>query len=259
MPTGRSPYTIEAYIKPSTSSNEKGGIAGWGNYGKANEVNAFRMDGWSAMNNYWWDEDLTSATSATSNIDLRDGEWHHVAAAFDGTTRSITIDNEVVVSDTPTGNAAASVDNFCVGCTNNECFTGSMKGFRIHNAARLGDPPPPAPPQQPSPPSSPPHVPSPPSQPSPSSPPPAPPAPPLNPPRVYNDVRVEGASDVWTDAGGTCTCPSGKTYTVGWSWSTKGLACNGGTAGPCTGLRSDGNGCNDIQSDGAEVTCDTSA
>jgi len=76
---------------------------------------------------------------------------------------------------------------------------------------------------------------------------------------TYNDVRQTNVGGIWSDAGGSCTCPSGSVYTVGWDWNTKGLACIGGTAGPCNGYRPDGNGCNDLASDGAKVTCDTSA
>ncbi|EOD37176.1 hypothetical protein EMIHUDRAFT_225882 [Emiliania huxleyi CCMP1516] len=132
LPTGTEPYAIEADIKPASAAcSNNGGIVGWGNYGTANSVNAFRLDdGCQRIKNYWWSADLRSSASSA----LLDGSWHHVTAEFDGTTRKLSIDGVTVATDTTTGGAAASNVNFCVGKTyGNEYFTGSMKGVRIWN------------------------------------------------------------------------------------------------------------------------------
>ena len=57
IPSGNSPYTIEAWIKPTSATFD--GIAGWGNYGSPNQVNAFRCTGSTSMTNYWWGNDFT--------------------------------------------------------------------------------------------------------------------------------------------------------------------------------------------------------
>ena len=114
LPTGTSPYTIQATIKMAT--NAIMGIVGWGSYGTANAVNAFRTDSsGSKLANYWWDADLESPS--VPSLNLADGNWHDVEASFDGITRKITVSSTVIASDTPTGGAADSNTNFCVGKT----------------------------------------------------------------------------------------------------------------------------------------------
>ena len=70
-------YTIAAWIRPVAPGNQYGGIVGWGTYGSANAVNALRMQGYGRIANYWWGHDLS--TPPHRSVDLRDGEWHHVA------------------------------------------------------------------------------------------------------------------------------------------------------------------------------------
>src|SRR5678815_4524120 len=86
LPAGNSPYTIEAWINPTVMNS--GAIAAWGTFGTANRVNAFRLSP-TGLVNYWWANDL----SVTVNLV---GDWHHVAATFDGTTRRILVDGAVV-------------------------------------------------------------------------------------------------------------------------------------------------------------------
>lgn len=81
------------------------------------------------------------------------------------------------------------------------------------------------------------------------------PSPPPSSPGATVDTVETNSPGVWTDAGGECTCPSGSVYTVGWDWNTKELACIGGVPGECNGYRSDGNGCNDLATNGVKVTC----
>jgi len=88
VPINNSTYTLEAWIKPTTM--DALGIIGWGNYGTANQANALRLTP-TGLVNYWWANDLQVTTS-----NLADGRWHHVAATFDGTTRSLYLDGAVV-------------------------------------------------------------------------------------------------------------------------------------------------------------------
>ena len=70
LPSGSEPYTLEAWINPSGSGLSSGGIVGWGNYGSVNQVNAFRLAGWSGLVNYWWGNDLVAST-----VDLARNTW----------------------------------------------------------------------------------------------------------------------------------------------------------------------------------------
>jgi hypothetical protein len=134
VPVGNSPYTIEAWIKPTAMGY--GGIVGWGDYGLPSQVNAFRIgpELGGALVNFWWGDDLTVAVGDIS------GQWHHVAATFDGTTRSIYLDGVLRGSDTPTGHNVPNAANLRIGSTtppptgSGELFSGSLDDLRIYDA-----------------------------------------------------------------------------------------------------------------------------
>jgi hypothetical protein len=131
MPTANGAYTIEAWIKPDIM--KVGGIIGWGNYGATNQVNALRLDATNGgqLINYWWANDLIVTVG-----DLT-GRWHHVAATFNGTTRTLYLDGVAVGSDTPTGHAVPNANNLRIGSTNNgEYFDGGIDEVRVWSVAR---------------------------------------------------------------------------------------------------------------------------
>jgi len=130
IPIGNSTYTLEAWIKPNGSST--GGIIGWGNWGTTNQVNAFRMNGSAGLDNYWWANDLVVTTP-----NLADGAWHHVAATFDGSTRTIYVDGILISSDHPGGHNVPNANNIRIGTTNNtEYFNGAIDEVRVWNIGR---------------------------------------------------------------------------------------------------------------------------
>ncbi|HNR53092.1 MAG TPA: LamG domain-containing protein [Candidatus Dojkabacteria bacterium] len=133
IPIGNSPYTIEAWIYPTATGAY--GIVGWGTYGTTNWCNALRLYSSTQIVNYWWGNDLivTVGTITTST-------WHYVVATFDGTTRKIYFDGVLYGSDTPTGHAVPSANNFRIGSTNNaEFFPGKLDEVRISNIARTAN------------------------------------------------------------------------------------------------------------------------
>ncbi|GAB2854946.1 LamG-like jellyroll fold domain-containing protein [Hymenobacter ruber] len=134
VPTGNGTYTLEAWIKPTAMG--VAGIIGWGNWGTTNQVNALRLSP-TGIVNYWWGPDLIVTTPDLS------GRWHHVAATFDGTTRTIYLDGAAVGSDTPGSHTVPSPSNLRIGCTNApssganyEYFNGSIDEVRIWSVAR---------------------------------------------------------------------------------------------------------------------------
>ena len=127
VPLGNSAYTIEAWVKPNAMGVY--GIIGWGNYGTGNQVNALRLTA-TGIVNYWWGPDLTVTTPDLS------GHWHHVAATFDGTTRTIYLDGVAVGSDTPGGHTVPNANNLRIGSTNNgEYFPGRIDEVRVYSTA----------------------------------------------------------------------------------------------------------------------------
>ncbi|MCF8448534.1 MAG: Ig-like domain-containing protein [Taibaiella sp.] len=130
IPLANSNYTIEAWIKPVGSGPR--GIAGWGNYGVTNQVNALRMGSDTTLINYWWANDLIVTVP-----NMADGNWHHVAATFDGTTRKIYTDGVLRGQDNPTGHNVPSASNASIGRTFvSEYYSGNMDEVRIWNVAR---------------------------------------------------------------------------------------------------------------------------
>ena len=128
LPTGNSPYTIEAWIKPNVMNS--GGIVGWGNYGANNQVNALRLYA-GGIHVYWWNNDLDAPVGS-----LTDG-WHHVATTFDGTTRKIYVDGVVRAAANASGHNVTTTANFAIGKTySTEYFNGQIDEVRIWNIAR---------------------------------------------------------------------------------------------------------------------------
>ena len=130
LPSGNDPYTIEAWIKPDSMGAR--GIVGWGQYYAVNKVNCLRLSG-SGLINYWWANDLIVTTGSLV------GDWHHVVATFDGATRAIYVDGNLVVSDTPSGHDVP-FENFTVGRTlGNEYFHGAIDELTIMKRAMTAD------------------------------------------------------------------------------------------------------------------------
>jgi YVTN family beta-propeller protein len=135
IPSVNSPYTLEAWVKPNSILGADG-IVGWGNYGTFNQVNALRFNGPTQLINYWWGNDLVV------NIpNVMDGNWHHIVATFNGTTRAIYMDGVLRGSDTPTGHNVTITNNLtiaktCPFCGSGEFFNGAMDEVRIWNVGR---------------------------------------------------------------------------------------------------------------------------
>jgi hypothetical protein len=140
IPVGNAPYTLMAWIKPTAASN--GGIIGYGNYGAANQTNAFRLldDGTGHLNfrHYWWANDLDAFTT----IPADSGAWHLAAAEFDGTTRRVLLDGNVIATDTPApGHNIPDTANFAIGGVDffggvsQEVFNGLIDEPQVYNRA----------------------------------------------------------------------------------------------------------------------------
>ena len=133
LPIGNSSYTLEAWIKPTSMGIY--GIIGYGTYGTGPQVNAFRLspNNGGELINYWWGPDLIVPTGNLAN-----GQWHHVAATYDGTTRTIYVDGAVAGSDVPgVAHAVPNASNVTIGKTvGTEYFSGGMDEVRIWNVAR---------------------------------------------------------------------------------------------------------------------------
>ena len=131
MPSGDSPYTIEAWIKPTTMGRQV--ILGWGIFGSDNSSNVLRLSE-TGLVNYWWSNDL----EVPIKVNLI-GEWHHVAATYDGTTRTLYLDGVAIGANQPRSAHIMPADarNLRIGSANSsEFFNGSIDEVRVWNVAR---------------------------------------------------------------------------------------------------------------------------
>lgn len=133
IPSGNDQYTIEAWINPTYLINPYHPIIGWGTFGTTKAVNAVKIEYLSAtdtrITNYWWASDLQS--SNCFSLGLMVGNWTHVACTFDGTTRRIFCNGNLVGSDTPTGHNVTNVNPVIIGADNGSYFTGYISNMRV--------------------------------------------------------------------------------------------------------------------------------
>ncbi len=139
VPTGNAAYTIAAWVDASGQNVPATGygIAGWGNYGTNNQVNALRTLGTTGVTNYWWNNDLSANGSTGTALA---GSWHYVAATFDPATdlRTISVDGTTVAQDTPGQSHNVAATHFAVGVTDpalGEYFDGNLADLLISTRA----------------------------------------------------------------------------------------------------------------------------
>ena len=131
LPIGNSSYTQSAWFKPTVLGAR--GIVGWGAYGGTRRVIALRFsDSGNGFSHYWWGQDLVVTGLATNFLD---GNWHHVATTYNGTTRRIYLNGAQVAADVPGTNNATAL-NFRIGSTNNsEYFSGTLDDVALYDNA----------------------------------------------------------------------------------------------------------------------------
>ena len=129
VPRGNSAYTIEAWVKPTKMGDY--GIIGWGLPNGPNRVNTLRLSP-KGLFNQWWPDDFEVPTANLA------GAWHHVAATYDGTTRTLYLDGMAVGADRPVGtHDVPDASNLRIGSTNSgEYFNGIIDEVRVWNVAR---------------------------------------------------------------------------------------------------------------------------
>ncbi|MCF8367119.1 MAG: T9SS type A sorting domain-containing protein [Bacteroidales bacterium] len=132
LPTGDSPYTLEAWIYADAMGSN--GFMGYGVYA-TRQCNAFRL-GPDGLVNYWYGDDFYAYTGDIS------GAWHHVAITYDQTTRRMYLDGIEIGSNTPTGDLSVTQANFYIGLTNTatpERWDGKLDEIRIWSVARTAN------------------------------------------------------------------------------------------------------------------------
>jgi peptidoglycan hydrolase-like protein with peptidoglycan-binding domain len=137
LPIGNSSYTISAWFKTDGYHGAQG-IIGWGGWGDERRTNALRLSfegecpNSYGFRNYWWSADL----DACVDTNIFDNEWHLIVAEYDGATRRIFLDGNMVAQDIPGANDVPYSNNAQIGITNGvEPFEGSLDDIRVYNRA----------------------------------------------------------------------------------------------------------------------------
>lgn len=138
LPLAGSTYTIEALVMPhEVSFNESFGIVSWGKPAR-NQLNGLIFfQGANSVRNVWWQNDL----QAFYRKSLADGQFHHVAATWNGSIHTIAVDFEVIASRAATGYSPTSKSSFCIGRAfhwdgTHANFKGKIKDLKIWNVSR---------------------------------------------------------------------------------------------------------------------------
>jgi hypothetical protein len=131
IPISGQSYTISAWVQIANKTNS-GGIAGWGNYGTNNSVNAFRLTN-TGLANYWWGSDYVVTTNLNTG-----STWYMLTAQYDGTYRRIYVNSNPVAfpGQLSSGINVPSATNLTIGKTNNtnaEWFSGKISQVLIYN------------------------------------------------------------------------------------------------------------------------------
>jgi len=134
IPTGNSPYTMEAWFKSdSFAPSEQGTLIGWGDSGLMYKSNVLRLNA-NGFTNYWWGDDISVTFTGTSSMSINN--WYYAAATYDGTTRKLYLNGNLVQSSAPS--APLEVDNIQslkVGYSYTNYFNGKISKVKVHSKA----------------------------------------------------------------------------------------------------------------------------
>ena len=126
IPEGNESYTIEAWFYFTGGTRLH--IISWGG-GSSNAATGLRVnDAGNGILHYWYANDMD-----TGNISLQKNAWNHVAAQFDGTTRTTYVNGVLAASGTPSGHNVTVTNNLKVGAglTGSETMLGYICDLRV--------------------------------------------------------------------------------------------------------------------------------
>ncbi|MEO9869622.1 LamG-like jellyroll fold domain-containing protein [Ekhidna sp.] len=131
LPVGNTVRTLEAWI--NTSSSTDVAVAGW----SSNDLVANQRFG-IVVTATGEVSVVASGNDMVGTVQVNDGQWHHIAATFDGSTAFLYVDGELDVSSIRT--YATVAESFTIGrrsfSVGGEFFPGQIDEVRVWNVAR---------------------------------------------------------------------------------------------------------------------------
>jgi len=131
LPGGKEPYTISVHVKPR-DTHEPMCVIAWGGMNHRSRINSLFLHkgDQGKVEHAWWDNDL----DCRHKHEIWNGEWHHLVATCDGTTRKIYLDGEEIGSDTPGRHECSGTENFGLGVLRGSIFGDQV--FRFYGGMR---------------------------------------------------------------------------------------------------------------------------
>lgn len=136
IPLGTSSYTIETWFNSdSYAPSEQGSLVSWGTPFSPGYSNAIRLEE-NGIRHYWWNNDITANFTGTQSLYV--GNWYYVAASYDGLTRKLYLNGEVIGSDEPGEHLVDDSSTLKIGYDGLNYFNGKISKVKINSKA-LGD------------------------------------------------------------------------------------------------------------------------
>lgn len=137
IPTGNSPYTMQAWIR-LPAWGYRSGIMAIGSYGTLNQSNALRTGDNQIPGDfvhYWWANDLNITNNDAS---LSTNVWFMITALYDGTNRTVWANTTQIGTDTP-GTHNVTSTSFEIASTyfGGETLKGDIAIALIYNKALI--------------------------------------------------------------------------------------------------------------------------
>ena len=133
IPVANDNYSMFLFARLSSWADGRGFIS-IGGFTVSNQSNAFRTytSTLGNMTHYWWANDLISSNN---NGNIQNNQWFYVGVTFDGTTRKIYANNDLVASDNPTSHNVTSTTIQLAKTYATEYLQGDISLAKIYNRA----------------------------------------------------------------------------------------------------------------------------
>ena len=137
------PATFEAWVYMPKSMGGRGGVI-LGNYGGTVPCFSFELEANGAPRLYYRYKDETLYDKKFTDLDVRTGDWAHLALTLDGEAKELKcyINGELkkTVTDVPAIDAAALENAIGLGCDlrnkNEQYFKGALKSVTVYSTVR---------------------------------------------------------------------------------------------------------------------------
>lgn len=126
--------TIELWMKSGTTNNN----TDWRSFiAKGN--NAWRLMGTTFAKTTYVAFSGASPSDLTGTIEVNDGQWHHIAATYDGSVMALYVDGQLDVSQSATGSINQNTQPVDIGSDSNAPgdyrFKGEIDEVSLYNRA----------------------------------------------------------------------------------------------------------------------------